>query len=80
MSLLQSGKLAKLKQIFLTGKAKPPKGLEREDMDGYVWAMLAKPLVALVVIGGIATPIRVAVQKWMPDSKLKRFLLFSWRV
>lgn len=49
-------------------------------MDGFVWAMLFKPLVALVVIGGIATPIRVAVQKWMPDNKLKRLLLFSWRV
>lgn len=49
-------------------------------MEGWFWAVLVKPLVALILIGCIATPIRVAVQKWMPDSKLKRFLLFSWRV
>lgn len=49
-------------------------------MEPWIWAIVLKPIVALVVIGGIATPIRVAVQKWMPDSKLKRLLLFSWKV
>ena len=49
-------------------------------MEPWLIALLVKPLVALVVIGGIALPIRLAVQKWMPDGKLKRFLLFSWKV
>jgi len=39
------------------------------------WALLLKPFVALVVIGGIAVPGRLAVQRWMKDGTLKRLLL-----
>jgi hypothetical protein len=60
-----------------SGKAKPPKGLEREDMDGWFWALVFKGLVLAVMLA-IAYPFKWAVQRWMPDCKLKRILLFSW--
>lgn len=41
------------------------------------WALAAalKPLGALILFGLICLPVRIAVQKWMPDGKLKRLLL-----
>lgn len=36
---------------------------------------LAKPFFMLVVFGLILLPIRLAVQRWWPDGRVKRFLL-----
>jgi hypothetical protein len=41
----------------------------------WLLALLIKPFVALVVFGLICLPARFALQRHMPDSKLKRFLL-----
>lgn len=38
-------------------------------------AQILKPFVLLVVLGLICLPARLAVQRWMKDGKLKRFLL-----
>lgn len=38
-------------------------------------ALLIRPLVALVVLGLICLPIRLAVQRYMRDGELKRLLL-----
>jgi hypothetical protein len=38
-------------------------------------ATALKPLVLLILFGLICLPVRIAVQKWMRDGKLKRFLL-----
>lgn len=37
-------------------------------------AVLIKPLVFLVVFGLIVLPIKLAVQKWLPEGRLKRAL------
>ena len=44
---------------------------------GMTWllAVFLRPVAALVMFGLIALPLRLAFQKWMPDSKFKRFLL-----
>lgn len=41
----------------------------------WLLAVLVKPFVALVLFGLICLPARIAVQKWMPDGKMKRLLL-----
>jgi hypothetical protein len=38
-------------------------------------ATALKPLVLLILFGLICLPVRIAVQKWWPDGKVKRFLL-----
>jgi hypothetical protein len=38
-------------------------------------ALLLKPFIALVVLGLICLPIRIAIRNKMRDGKLKRFLL-----
>ena len=38
-------------------------------------ALLLKPLVILLVAGCVLIPVRLAVQRYMRDGKLKRFLL-----
>lgn len=40
-------------------------------------AMALRPLLLLVVLDCICLPARMAVQRWMPDGKLKRLLLLS---
>ena len=40
-------------------------------------AMALRPPLLLVVLGCICLPARMAVQRWMPDGKLKRLLLLS---
>lgn len=42
------------------------------------WALAValRPLIALVLITLVLVPARMAVQRWAPDGKLKRFLLF----
>ncbi len=44
-------------------------------MEGWELGILLKPFLALVVFGLVALPIRLAVQRWMPESKTKRALL-----
>jgi hypothetical protein len=44
-------------------------------MEGYQWAIVLKPLAALVLFGFILLPIRYAVIKWFPEGALKRLLL-----
>ena len=44
-------------------------------MEGYQWAIVLKPLGALVFFGLVLLPVRLAVQKWMPEGKLKKLLL-----
>ncbi len=39
------------------------------------WIALARPFVALAVLGLICLPIKLAVQRYLPDGKLKRLLL-----
>lgn len=41
----------------------------------FAWAMVAKPFVALFVFGCICLPIKIAVQKWFPEGRVKRALL-----
>ena len=43
------------------------------------WALLIKPLVALVLFGLIALPARFAVKRWLREGRLKRILLFRIR-
>lgn len=38
---------------------------------------LLKPFAALIVFGLILLPFRIAAQRWLPEGKLKRFLLFE---
>jgi hypothetical protein len=45
-------------------------------MDNWVWAIILKPFAGLVLFGLICLPARLAAQKWIPEGKLKRFLLF----
>ena len=59
------------------GKAKSPhREGEWASMDGWVWAVALKPFVALFLVACFGIPARLAVQRWMRDGKLKRFLLF----
>jgi hypothetical protein len=41
------------------------------------WIMLLKPFGALIVFGLICLPGRLAVEKWVPEGRLKRVLLFK---
>lgn len=45
------------------------------QLENWQWAILIKPFVAFVFIGLIAYPIRVLVQRKMPEGRLKRLLL-----
>lgn len=40
-------------------------------------ALILKPLGALILFGLICLPIRLAVQRWMPECWLKRALLLK---
>jgi hypothetical protein len=41
----------------------------------WLLAVVLKPFAALVLFGLICLPARLAVQRWMPDGRLKRLLL-----
>ena len=45
-------------------------------MTSVMIAMILRPFAALVLFGLICLPIRLAVQKWLPEGRLKRILLF----
>jgi hypothetical protein len=47
-------------------------------MDAWLWALLLKPFALLVLAVFVLIPVRVLLQKFMRDSKLKRVLL--WRI
>lgn len=52
-------------------------------MNGAFWAILLKPFAAFLVLLAIL-PLRVVIERWIQrhvkEGKLKRVLLFSWRV
>jgi hypothetical protein len=41
----------------------------------WLLAVILRPIAALVLFGLILLPARIAVQKWMPPGKFKRWLL-----
>jgi len=41
----------------------------------FTLALIFKPVASLILFGLICLPARLAVQRWMPDGKMKRFLL-----
>lgn len=47
-------------------------------MPDFVLVMLLRPFVLLVLSVLVLIPARLAVQKWMPDGRFKRILL--WRI
>lgn len=47
----------------------------KEGMQSYHWAIVLKPIFALIIFGLVLLPIRLAVQKWWPDGRLKKLLL-----
>lgn len=38
-------------------------------------AVIFRPVAALILLGLICLPVRLACQKWLPEGKLKRLLL-----
>lgn len=42
-------------------------------------AMVIRPLVALILFGGIVIPLGMAFERYFPDGKVKRFLLTPLR-
>ena len=44
-------------------------------MEGFLIALGIKSLALLILFGLIALPARLAVQRYMKDGKLKRFLM-----
>lgn len=47
-------------------------------METFVWALLLKPVMLLVLAVLVLIPARLALQRYMKDGKLKRILL--WRI
>lgn len=46
-------------------------------MDAWMWAVLLKPFAFLLLAAVILIPARLALQRYMKDGKLKRFLLWE---
>lgn len=46
-------------------------------MDNIYWALLLKPVAALVMFGCFGLPGRLLVQRYMKDGRLKRVLLLK---
>lgn len=44
-------------------------------MEPWQWGILLKPFGALLIFGGIALPIRWAVNRWLPEGKFKSVIL-----
>jgi hypothetical protein len=44
-------------------------------MEPWEWAILLRPLLALVVLAAICIPVRLAAQRWIPEGRIKRLLL-----
>jgi hypothetical protein len=45
----------------------------------WLFAVVLRPFVALVLFGLICLPVRLAIQRWVPDGVVKRFLLLEVR-
>lgn len=43
-------------------------------MDGSSWALLLRPLAAIILLGLIVLPICILIDKIWPDGPVKRFL------
>jgi hypothetical protein len=43
-------------------------------MEGWQIALVLKPLVALILLGLVVLPIKLALQRYWPDGPVKRFL------
>lgn len=44
-------------------------------MEPWQLAVILKPFAALLIFGGIALPIRWAINKWLPEGRLKHQIL-----
>lgn len=44
-------------------------------MESYQLALVLRPFAALVLLGLICLPVRIAAQRWLPEGRLKRLLL-----
>ena len=44
-------------------------------MSTWALAVVFRPLFSLLILGLICLPVRLTIQRWMPDSGLKRLLL-----
>ena len=42
----------------------------------WIFAVILKPLAALILLGAICAPIRWLIYKRFPEGRIKRFLLF----
>ena len=49
-------------------------------MEGWLIALLLKPLIFILIMFGIIIPIKWIFWKFLPDGWLKRFLFISWKV
>lgn len=49
-------------------------------MEPWHWALILKPLALLFLFVCIVYPIKWLLLRWLPDGKLRRLLLFRWRV
>lgn len=50
-------------------------------MEPWMWAVVFKPLVAMFIFA-LPIPIVMAIRRWWPDGRVKRFLLSpipDWR-
>lgn len=47
-------------------------------MKPWLLSLLLQPLVFLLLAFFVMAPARYAVTRWMPDGKIKRFLLFRY--
>lgn len=43
----------------------------------WLLAVVFRPVAALILFGLICLPARIAVQRWLPEGKLKRLLLLK---
>jgi hypothetical protein len=48
------------------------------SMKPWLLSLLLQPLALLLFAFFVMAPTRYAVTRWMPDGKLKRFLLFRY--
>jgi hypothetical protein len=44
-------------------------------MQSWQWALLLRPLILLILLGGVVAPIRWAIMRKIPEGKIRRLLL-----
>lgn len=47
-------------------------------MDPWMWAAFLKPLVLVILFACVLHPARRAVERYWPEGRIKRVLLFRW--